>query len=69
VNEVFLDGCRIPLTKNVLPRPYAGQAASGTPDAVTAGRWRRGETYHCLRLFDEQDARTALCEFAERRRV
>jgi enoyl-CoA hydratase/carnithine racemase len=25
------------------------------------------ETYHCVRLFDEQDARTALAEFAQRR--
>jgi enoyl-CoA hydratase/carnithine racemase len=25
------------------------------------------ETYHCVRLFDEEDARTALREFAERR--
>jgi enoyl-CoA hydratase/carnithine racemase len=26
------------------------------------------ETYHCVRLFDEEDARTALREFAERRK-
>jgi enoyl-CoA hydratase/carnithine racemase len=26
------------------------------------------ETYHCVRLFDEEDTRTALREFAERRR-
>ena len=25
------------------------------------------ETHHCVRLFDEEDARTALREFAERR--
>jgi hypothetical protein len=27
------------------------------------------ETYHCVRLFDEEDARAALREFAERRRA
>ena len=27
------------------------------------------ETYHCVRLFDEEDARTALREFAERRQA
>ncbi len=27
------------------------------------------ETHHCVRLFDEEDARTALREFAERRRA
>jgi hypothetical protein len=25
------------------------------------------ETYHCVRLFDEQDAQAALAEFARRR--
>jgi hypothetical protein len=25
------------------------------------------ETHHCVRLFDQEDARTALREFAERR--
>jgi enoyl-CoA hydratase/carnithine racemase len=27
------------------------------------------ETYHCVRLFDDPDARAALGEFAERRRA